>query len=86
MPVTYRKDRGKFAASFTYEKKKYNAGHHATEAEAQVALEAKEAEVAADLGIETVKRVLRPHTAEIIVAGKKIYRRLCYQRGSSGSI
>ena len=73
MPVTYRTDRGKFAASFTYKKIYYFAGHHATEAEAQAALQRKQHEVAAELGVETVNKVLRPYKAEIIVSGKKVY-------------
>ena len=73
MPVKYRIDRGKFAASFTYKKIQYFAGHHATEAEAQAALQRKQDEVATELGVDTVKRTRRPFQAEIIVNGKKIY-------------
>ena len=74
MPVKFRKDRGVYVASFKFKKLHYHAGHHATEAEAQIALEQKlQAEVAAELGVTSVKQVLRPHTAEIIVNGKKIY-------------
>ena len=73
MPVCYRKDRGKYKASFTYKKKVYFAGHHSTEAEAYVALQRKQDEVAAELGVASIKKVLRPYKAEIIIAGKKVY-------------
>ncbi len=73
MPVRFCSDKGKFVALFTYKKKNYYAGYHATEAAAKSALESKENEVAAELGIETVRKVLRPYKAEIIVAGKKRY-------------